>query len=598
MKRISIIVFLVLTALGCSAQVIEQKNEGITEDNAHISSKKIAEGKFIDGSILETKGQYQAAVNEFLEAAKYDPQPGIFYSIAKNYYRLNKLSQAVNYSKKSVAGDSTNIDYLDLLATIYSSSQLIDSSINVYEKIIKLDSTDASVYFQLAQLYEHNRPSHAIELYKKVIDLVGPEWSVLVRLIDLNERMGNVQETIKTVEELIKLNPSDLHLQKALIESYIKTKEFDKAIKLLNEALISFPDDLSLTELKGNIFLQQGNWKDAYNEYIRLIKSDTLSFEDKLKVGSLFLSAAEKDSSSLGLVFNIFQEISKDSSDWQVNAYLGEIKLRERDDSAAIDYFKKAASLAEWNSQLWVRLGGILYDNRKYSEAVTFMDKAVEKFPNDFTINLIYGLSLSQDNQNEKAKVYLQRALNINPDDLTTLSALGYSLNQLKENDEAIRLLQKALAIQPDNVQIIGQLALIYDSKKNFKMSDSLYYHALSVDSTNTLILNNFAYSLSERGIKLEEALKMSKRAVEAEPKNSSFLDTIGWIYYMMGDYNKAKKFVEESLALDSKSATVNDHLGDIFFRLGDKARVNWKKASDLEPDNENFRKKVEKGVL
>ena len=154
--------------------------------------------------------------------------------------------------------------------------------------------------------------------------------------------------------------------------------------------------------------------------------------------------------------------------------------------------------------------------------------------------------------------------------------------------------------IDPNNVQLIGQTALIYESQKHFNISDSLYNHALKVDSSNALILNNYSYSLAERNIKLEEALRMSKKAVESDPKNSSYLDTIGWIYYMLGDYNKAKKYVEESLNEDAKSATVNDHLGDIYLKLGNKnsALEYWKKASSLEPDNEKFKSKIEKGVL
>ena len=131
-------------------------------------------------------------------------------------------------------------------------------------------------------------------------------------------------------------------------------------------------------------------------------------------------------------------------------------------------------------------------------------------------------------------------------------------------------------------------------------MSDSLYTHAVELDSTNALILNNYAYSLSERGIKLEEALRMSETAVKAEPKNASYLDTIGWIYYMMGNYKKAKGYIEESLKHDSQSATVIDHLGDVLYKMGDKTKAleKWQKAVELEPDNKKFKEKIDKGIL
>ncbi len=594
-------IFLLLAVLAaCSTNIIKENNKSVAEPKNNNENKKLAFEKFIQGNIFETKGLFKEATDQYIEAAGLDPQPGIFYSLAKNFYRLNKLSNALKYAKDAVELEPQNIEYLEILASIYSASLLNDSSKSIYERIVEIDSTNASAYFQLAQLNEAKRPNQSLELYKKVIDLIGPEWSVLVRLVDLNERMGNVNETIKTVEELIKLNPSDLQLQKVLIDSYIKTKNFDAALKLTDESLISYPDDLSLREMKGNIFLQQSKWKEAYDEYSKLISDESILFDDKLKIGSLFFYASEKDSTNLELAGNIFKEINKDSLDWQVNAYLGEIELRRKNDSTAIQYFKNAASMAEWNPQLWGRVGGILFDNRKYDEAIRFMNEAAEKFPNDFLINLVYGLSLAQENLHADAKIYLQRALNLNPDDLTVLSALGFSLNQLKETDEALKYLNKALAADPDNVQIIGQTALIYESQKDFHISDSLYQHALSLDSTNVLILNNYAYSLSERNIKLDEALKMSLVAVEAEPDNSSYLDTIGWIYFMLGDFDKAKYYIKESLKHDENNATVIDHLGDVYYKLGEKDEAirQWKKAAELDPGNEKINSKIEKGAI
>lgn len=595
---------LLLILFGCSSSIIkESESKNSTGDK---NNEKLAIEKFINGSILETKGNFVGAINEYQEALKYDPKPGIYYALAKNYYRLNKLSLALQNAKKAAELEQTNNEFLFLLATVYNASHLEDSSISVYEKIVARDSTNASAYFQLAQLYEKSRPNYSLSIYKKLIDLIGPEWNVLVKLIDLNERLGNIDETIKTLEELVKLNPSDLQLQKLLIDAYIKTKNYDKALKLCDESLTSFPDDTGLLELKGNIFIQQEKWADAAVVYRKLFdlsnnfENKESSFNTKLKISSLFMMASEKDSTNLKIAKSFLQDLSRDSTDWQVNAYLGEIEIKLKNDSSAIEYFKKAVQLAEWNAQLWVRLGGLLFDNRKYSEVISYLSEAVEKFPNDFAINLIYGLALSQKNDHSNAKVYLERAVKINPNDITSLTAYGYTLNQLKDEKGALEVLNKALVIDPNNVEVLSMAALIYDSQKNFTMSDSLYNIAVKLDSNNALVLNNYAYSLAERGIRLDEALRMSQKAVEKDPKNASYLDTIGWVYFQLGDYKKAKKYIEDSLKHDDKSATVIDHLGDVYFKLGDKTKAieMWKKALELEPNKEDVKIKLEKGGL
>lgn len=587
--------------IACSSGTFTQ-NETNVHSNfiGQSSSKKIAQEKFINGSIFETKGRFVEALAEYTEALKYDPQPGIYYTIAKNYFRLNKLNYAVLNAKTAAELEPKNLEYQFLLATVYNASRLEDSSITVYEKIIEIDSNNTVALFQLAQLYEKNRPSYSLNLYKKLIDLIGPEWSVLVRIADLNERMGNIKETVQTLEELIKLNPSELELKRLLIETYLKTNDYDKAIILSKEALISYPDDIGLIEQKANAYIQQENWKEAAKEYKKLFESDKINYETKLRISSIFMVASEVDSNNIEIAKSFLQKLAKDSSDWQVNAYLGEIALRQNDDSLAVKYFEKSTELAEWNAQLWIRLGGMLFDKRKYEDAIVYLEKAVEKFPNDFVINLIYGLSFSQLNDYQEAKIYLQRAVNINTMDITALTSYAYTLNQLKETEEALKIFHKALSVSPDDVQVLSMTALVYDQKKNFLMSDSLYTKALSIDPDNPLVLNNFAYSLSERKIRLDEALEMSKYAVEQEPENSSYLDTIGWIYFQLDDYDNAKKFIQKSLEYDNNNAVVIDHLGDVFYKLNktDKAIDLWRKALELDPDKNEIQEKINKGVL
>ncbi|MDP2036445.1 MAG: tetratricopeptide repeat protein [Ignavibacteria bacterium] len=598
MKQAILILLAALALSACSSE------ETVIKDQARVirplDLKKAAQAAFIEGSVYELKGQLTDAIKRYTEAYSLDPQPGISYTLAKNYIKINKLGSALGYSKLAVEGDHRNVEYLLLLGSIYDASHFPDSSDVVYRAVLALDSTNITAYFNLAQISEAKRPSEALALYKKVVDIIGPEWTVLVRIVDLNERLGNIDATISTVEELLKLNPTDLNLQKVLIDSYIKTKNYDKAISLIDESLASFPDDLNLVEFKGMALVQKGEMKHALDEYMKLVKDKSIPFENKIRVGLSFLSAAEKDSTNLLLARSVFEQMNKDTTDWQVKSYLGEIEIRRNDEASAIKYFEEATQLAEWNPDVWVRMGGLLFDSRKYKETIHFMDQAVQKFPNNFPINLIYGLALSQNNDHEKAKEILKRALNINPKDVNALGALGYTLNQLKQDEEALIVLNKALQYDPNNLQVLSVTALIHETNKNYSLSDSLYAHALELDSANVLILNNLAYSWADRGIKLQDALKMAKKAIEAEPKNSSYLDTIGWIYYKLGDYKKAKESIEAAVKMELENATLVDHLGDVYFKMGDKKKAmsNWKKAFELDGTKLEIKNKIEKGEL
>jgi len=280
--------------------------------------------------------------------------------------------------------------------------------------------------------------------------------------------------------------------------------------------------------------------------------------------------------------------------------YLGAIAINEHNDSLAIKNFKQVTKLAKWNNQGWIRLAGIYYDNKKYGEAIKVLNEAIGSFPEDFTMNFILGLSYSQENENMKAKKYLGKAADLNPNNPDALSAYGFILNQTKDDSDAINYLTKALNLKPNDVNILGTLGLIYDGQKKYNLCDSVYESALKIDSTNALVNNNYAYSLSERGIQLERALKMVDISLKAEPKNSSYLDTRGWIYFKMGNLEKAKADIEAALKISNKNPTMLEHLGDIVFKIGQKdyAKELWQKALKMDSTNTELRQKVSKGTI
>jgi Tfp pilus assembly protein PilF len=138
---------------------------------------------------------------------------------------------------------------------------------------------------------------------------------------------------------------------------------------------------------------------------------------------------------------------------------------------------------------------------------------------------------------------------------------------------------------------------VVYESLGQFEKSDSLYEAALNKFPDNALLLNNFSYSLSERDIRLDEALEMIKKALTIVPDNGAYLDTIGWIYYKWKNYPEAEKYIKQAIEVRENSAVVFEHLGDVYYELQqfDLARDNWKKALDIQPSNENLKLKLEK---
>jgi len=603
MLRFLSAVLLLLLIYGCSAQkeVLKvNKTETVAAAETVDDSTSSAMEQFIDGSVAETKGDYTLAIACYLKAASLDPEASIFYALGKNYLSLNKLPQALEYSKKAVNLDSTKIDYFELLADIYSTARQNDSAATALSKIISMDSSNVDAYYRLARIYEINKPTKAISIYKTITDIVGPDWSVLMHVSELQAAQGNFKDAAGSVKQLLTLDPGNSALKKLLAEYYQRAKMYDDAIKEIDDVLTTNPDDLDAYDRKAQIYLSENKWDSASVEYTYILKKPGVPLELKLRIGEAYFEKSLKDSTLIPITKMFFSTIDKDTASWQVKMYLGAIALNEKNDSDAIAYFKAATKLASWNVEAWVRLGGLYFDNKKYDDAVTVLREAITFFPEDFRINLILGLSLAQLNRNDEAKINLKKAVELDPKDINALSAYGFTLSQLKQNDEAVIYIKKALSITPEDVNLLGTLGLIYDGQKKWNECDSVYEKALSIDSSNALINNNFAYSLSERGIMLDKALKMAKIAIKAEPDNSAYLDTIGWIYFKSGEFDSAVSYIQKALKAGGEKPDILEHLGDIQFKMGarDKAKETWQKAFNLDKNNNELKQKIEKGEI
>ena len=600
MKNIIYITFLLLLFVACSGS--HEVEEAVSNENQQkvFNSKDKAMEHFLNGNVAHQEGDYQTAILEYQTALKYDTSGGIYYALARSYLASNKLSNAIQSIRLAVKNDEGEIEYRSLMADIFISAHEFDSAAVVLEKLIELDPTEVNNYYKLARIYENTKPLEAIRIYENITKLIGDDWNILIRVSELYEKLGYKEEAAKSLKDLLALDPGNVELQKLIIEFYQRTEDYNDALRMVNDILELTPDDLDAREKKAQILIQMEDWEAASAEYNYLIKQKDIPLESKISIGESFFSKALTDTSVLPIAKDIFETIDADTSDWQVKLYLGAIALTEGDDSTADKNFSFVTENARYNAQAWVRLGGLYFDSRKYDEAEKFMRQAVGIFPNDFGVNLILGLSLAQNGKVKNAAPFLLKAVQLNRNDLTALSAYAFALSQLGRDEESIEYIKLALNINPNDVNLLGQLGLCYNNINQLAESDSVYEKALLIDPDNALVNNNYAYSLSERGLQLERALNMVNIALEADSMNSSYLDTKGWIYYMLKDYDKAQNYIEKAIEVGGENAVMLEHLGDILFKSGQESQAVevWRKALKLDSGNKSLIQKVETGVI
>jgi len=305
-----IIFLLLITACSGSENTTHRSNDNGEIDQLY-NAKEKALDHFINGSVAEADEDFAIAIVEFTEALNYDTSSGIFYALAKNYLALDKLSSALKYAKLSISYDSTELDYYDLLAEIFIQAREVDSAAAVLEKIIDLDPGRINTYYQLARIYEDSKPLKAIGIYEDLTKFIGPDWNVLIHIAELYEKLGYKEEAVNSLQKLLAIDPSNLALQKLVIDFYQRVEKYDEALEMLDDIIELMPDDLDAREKKAQTFILMNDWQAAAVEYGFILEQPGVPLEIKIRIGASYFAKAITDSSVLPFAKDLFESIAK-----------------------------------------------------------------------------------------------------------------------------------------------------------------------------------------------------------------------------------------------------------------------------------------------
>jgi len=230
-----------------------------------------------------------------------------------------------------------------------------------------------------------------------------------------------------------------------------------------------------------------------------------------------------------------------------------------------------------------------LINEGKFKEALEAANAAVTRFPDERGLKFQRAQAAGRLGDMQTADATLRGLLKQSSEDIDVYlywSSVQLEANQLKEAEDSAR---KAIDLDPKDVGPLITLSSIQERQKKLKESEATLRRALDIDPDNATVLNNLGYFLADRNERLAEAEALIRRAVNIEPTNGSFLDSLGWLLYRQNKLPEAQKYLELAVIYQSRSATIHDHLGDLYKKTGqaDKARAKWEDALKLatEPD-------------
>ncbi len=201
----------------------------------------------------------------------------------------------------------------------------------------------------------------------------------------------------------------------------------------------------------------------------------------------------------------------------------------------------------------------------------------------------------------EEAEKQLEALIKENPTDLEAITALGNVQRGHKKFTACADTYGKAIATigTPDksNWTTFYFRGICFERSKQWAKAEADLKKALELFPDQPHVLNYLGYSWVDQGVNLDEGMAMIRRAVQQRPDDGYIVDSLGWAYYRLGNYEEATKHLERAIELKPEDPTINDHLGDAYWRVGRvlEAKFQWSHARDLKPEPEELPKIEEK---
>ncbi len=280
---------------------------------------------------------------------------------------------------------------------------------------------------------------------------------------------------------------------------------------------------------------------------------------------------------------------------------LGASLGRRGGEDLGLVYLQLSLYLAPAHPLALLSLADLYESLKKPALAITIYERIPANSPLHRNAAIQMAANLDALERADEAQKHLEELIKQHPDDLEAIMALGNILRGHKKFAECADAYSKGVATiaNPDkaNWVIFYFRGICYERSKQWPKSEADLRKALKLFPDQPHVLNYLGYSWIDQGANLDQGMDMIKRAVQQRPDDGYIVDSLGWAYYRIGNYEEATKQLERAIELKPEDPTINDHLGDAYWRVGRvlEAKFQWAHARDLKPDPEDLPKIEEK---
>lgn len=522
---------------------------------------------------------------------------------------------------------------------------------------LQIDPSQSGAKCQLSNFYRvlYNDSVASAVLKEAVQDSPNNYWYKYA-LVDCYARQDNIDDALSVVEEMLEQYPNKEDVLMMALAMYKQNQDYPNVIKLLNRLEVKEGKNESLSMEKYRTFLQMEDKEKAFNEIQSLVKEYPNEAKYQVLLGDLYLSNDENDKA-----YKIYSDIQKqDSSNIAVMASLLDYYVKTDKKDEYQNLVKRICVDPQLENETRMKfLSALVVRNLNEREDSTLLfnvfDQVLTMPQNDTQVAELYvKYMLTVKTDSTKVKPVLNKMLSIDPEcDMARHQLLVYAIEE-QDTTGVIRVCRPAVDYSSDNPLFYYYLGIAYYQKDNpqeaidvfrkginvispsedprsteiimseehiqllaniytlmgdcyHKMGDmkrvyEAYDSCLLLKPDETIVLNNYAYYLSLESKQLDKAEKMSKRTIEKEPDNYTYLDTYAWVLFQQKKYSEAKVYIDKTLSVmnneySEDDAGIIEHAGDIYAKNGlmQQAIDFWQQSSDLGNKSSILEKKLKK---
>jgi tetratricopeptide (TPR) repeat protein len=571
-------------------------------------------------SVSQNRAEYiNQAIENYKEAIKADPNtPALGEELAEIYIGTGRLRDAEKDADEALQKNPNDVNAMRMLARIYT-RQIGDSrqnridegmlrkAIDQYQKITRVAPKDADAWLMLGQLQKvAQNLVESQNAYKKVLEIDPDNQDGLTGLALVYADLGDTKGAADLLKKLSEKNPSARSLR-ALAATYEQMREYKLAAETLKKVLDLSPTEAD--ELKHEYALdlfQAEQFQDALNVYKELTEAEPTDAQSFLRMSQIYVRL--KDYPKARETYEQAHKIEPDSVEIRyhlVNILEAESKTPEaiqllkdilsstqqrtynaQDRGNRITLLERLAALYRVNDQIapavdaYRQIADLDKDRapqvsaaiietyeigKDFAKAEQEADAAVAKWPTDRTVRRTRAGLLAEMGKTDAAAADVKKLFD-GKDDRDTYLTLADIYEKGKRWNDVAKSLDAAEKLSDSKDEKEGvwfARGAMFEKMNKVSDAEKEFRKVLEGSPKHPAALNYLGYMLADRNLRLPEALQLITRALDEDPNNGAYLDSLGWVQFKMGRYSEAERNLRRAVERTPHDPSVRDHLAD-----------------------------------